>query len=456
MKDHMFRDRVFLRDLMRLTLPMAAQQLMLAAVSVADTFMLGGVNQNSMSAVSLASKVQFVQNLVVSCVVSAFVILAAQYWGKRDRASISRLFGICLKMSGGISLLAFLGCELFPHTMMRLFTSQDELIQIGAQYLRIAGFSYLLTGLSQCYLALLKTSNHTTQTAVISCTTVAINILLNAVFIFGWFGLPQMGVYGAALATLIARAIELVWSVSLSFCKNHERPDYRMLFVRNTVLMKDYLRCMMPLLGAGLLWGIGFVSYSSFMGHIDIDAPAANSVASSVIELVCCMGNGIAHGGGILLGNQLGAGKLDTAKLYGDRMTRLSVLVGILTTLILVALTPLIMQLIQLNETATRYLRDMLVVMTVYTIGRVMNTIIINGIFASGGDTMFDLYSLAVTMWGIAIPLAVLGTFVFHWPVWTIYACTCLDEVGKIPWVLIHYRKYKWVKDLTREKQTEQ
>lgn len=455
MKDNLFRDRTFIRDLTRLTLPIAAQQLMLAAVSVADTFMLGGVSQNSMAAVSLASKVQFIQNMVVSCVVSTFIILAAQYWGKRDRETISHLFCICLKMSGLISVFAFLCCNIFPRQLMLLFTAEEELIQIGSQYLRIAGISYLLTGISQCYLALLKTSDHTAQAAAISCTTVFINILLNALFIFGLFGLPQMGVIGAALATLLSRVVELVWSVALSCCKKYEKPDYRKLLIHNGLLIKDYFRCLLPLLGAGLLWGVGFASYSSFMGHIDIDAPAANSVASSVIELVCCMANGISNGGSILLGNQMGAGKLDTAKLYGDRLVRISFMLGIVTSLVMFALTPLIMNIVQLNDNAAAYLRGMLLVMSVYTIGRVVNTIVINGIFSSGGDTMFDLYSLVVTMWCIAIPLAILGTYVLHWPVWVVYACTCLDEVGKIPWVIVHYRKYKWVKDLTREKQPE-
>jgi Na+-driven multidrug efflux pump len=207
---------------------------------------------------------------------------------------------------------------------------------------------------------------------------------------------------------------------------------------------------MLPLLGASLLWGIGYTAYSAFMGHIDQDAPAANSVASSVIELVCCLCNGLASGGGIMVGNALGAGDLDTARLYGTRLVKMSFVVGILTSLLMFALTPLVMSVVHLSGTAEAYLHGMMIVMSVYTVGRVVNTITINGVFSAGGDTLFDMYSLAVTMWGIALPLAVLGTFVFHWPVWMVYACTCLDEVGKIPWVMLHFRKYKWLRNLTR------
>lgn len=451
MKDKMFRDKEFWRELMRLALPIAAQSLMLSAVGVADTLMLGGVEQNAMSAVSLATKLQFVQNIAISSMIAAFIALAAQYWGKRDTNALNRLFCITMRLTGSLSVIFFVGCEFFPQYLMLLFTNDPELIRIASEYLRIAAWSYLLTGFSQCYLALLKTSDHAGDTAAISTTTVLCNIVLNAVFIFGLAGMPAMGVRGAALATLIARIIELIWAMLLTFRKGYVRPVYSYLLKRDPILNQDFNHTMWPLLGAGLLWGIGFTAYSAFMGHIDQDAPAANSVASSVIELVCCMCNGLASGGGILVGNALGAGQLEKGKLYGIRIVKISFICGILTSLVMFAITPIIMSIVKMNENAMGYLKGMMLVMTVYTIGRVVNTITINGIFAAGGDTLFDMYSLAVTMWGIALPLAALGTFLFHWPVWLVYACTCLDEVGKIPWVMLHLRKYIWVKDLTRQ-----
>ena len=450
MKDRMFRDGEFWRELMKLAMPIAAQSLMLSAVGVADTLMLGGVEQNAMSAVSLATKIQFIQNIAISSMIAAFIALAAQYWGKQDREALNRLFCITIRLTGTLSVLFFVGCEFFPQYLMLLFTDDPELIGIASEYLKIAAWSYLLTGFSQCYLALLKTSDHAGDTAVISTTAVICNIGLNAVFIFGLAGMSPMGVRGAALATVVARAVELFWSVLLTFRKDYLRPEYRSLLKRDPDLNHDFNRTMWPLLGAGLLWGVGFTAYSAFMGHIDQDAPAANSVASSVIELVCCMCNGLASGGGILVGNALGAGQLEKGKLYGIRIVKISFICGLLTSLVMFAITPIVMSIVRMNDNALGYLRGMMLVMTVYTVGRVVNTITINGIFAAGGDTLFDMYSLAVTMWGIALPLAALGTFLFHWPVWLVYACTCLDEVGKIPWVMLHFRKYKWVKDLTR------
>ena len=451
MKEAFFGDRKFFRQLAGVALPIAAQSLMLSAVGVADTLMLGGVEQNAMSAVSLATKIQFIQNMILSSLVAAMTVLGAQYWGKKDTAALNRLFCITVRLCGLTSIVFFAGCAFFPGAVMRVMTDDPELIAIAEDYLRVAAWSYLLTGLTQCYLALLKISDHPSQSAMISSTAVGVNIGLNAVLIFGLLGAPAMGVKGAAVATLTARAVELIWSVLLSARKGHVTPDLRHLFTRDAVLAGDYRRCMLPILGASLLWGVGFTSYSSFMGHIDQDAPAANSVASSVIELVCCLCNGLASGGGILVGNALGAGDLKTGKLYGERMVRLSFLCGVFTSALMFAVTPLVLSVVRLNDTAAAYLKSMMLVMSVYTVGRVINTITINGVFTAGGDTMFDLYSLAVTMWGIAVPLAVLGTFLFHWPVWMVYACTCLDEVGKIPWVMYRFRKYKWVKNLTRD-----
>ncbi|MCQ2432622.1 MAG: polysaccharide biosynthesis C-terminal domain-containing protein, partial [Clostridia bacterium] len=322
---------------------------------------------------------------------------------------------------------------------------------IGIDYLKIAGWSYLLTGISQCYQALFKVTEHTPQAARISSTAVVINIVLNAVFIFVLFGMPALHVRGAALATLIARIIEFLWCVILSL-----RPDYIRLYLpgllgRYGVLASDFIKCALPLLGASLLWGVGFTSYSAFMGHMGTDAAAANSIASVVRDLVCCLCNGLANGGGILVGNELGAGRLDSGKLYGDRLAIMSFILGGISTLIMLAVTPLLMLFVKLTDGARTDLIIMMLIMSFYMIGRVVNTIVINGIFAAGGDTMFDFYSLIVVMWMMAVPLAALGTFVFHWPVGVVYACTCLDEVGKIPWVMFHYKKYKWVKDLTRQ-----
>nr|MCR5032720.1 MATE family efflux transporter [Lachnospiraceae bacterium] len=252
-------------------------------------------------------------------------------------------------------------------------------------------------------------------------------------------------------ATLIARIVELAWGIAISYKKGYMHPDFSRFFVKNPQLSKDFRKCYLPLIGGGLFWGCGFTAYTAIMGHLGSDAAAANSMAAVVRDLICCVCNGIASAGGIMVGNELGAGMLEKGKIYGIRLAKLSFVIGFGSTLVVLALTPAVVHYMQLSEQAMHYLIYMMVIMAIYMIGRCVNTVIINGVFAAGGDTLFDMYSLAVTMWGIALPLAFAGAFFLNWPVAAIYACTCLDEVGKIPWVLLHFRKYKWVKDLTRE-----
>jgi len=448
-RDRWLQDKDFLSKLFHLTFPIALQSLMLAVVAAADALMLGIMEQNSMSAVSLATQIQFVQNMALGAAVSALTILGAQYWGKKEIHTLKRLFSLSLTFCGVVSVLFFIGCVFFPRYLMLLFTNEEVLISIGIDYLKIAGWSYLMTGVSQNYLALLKVSDKPNHAAWISSTTVVLNIILNAVFIFGLLGAPAMGVRGAALATLISRTVELVWSMILSYCKGFITPSFKAFFRHTPALNKSFAKCMLPILGACLLWGVGFTSYTSFMGHLGTDAAAGNSVASVVRDLICCLCNGIAAGGGIIVGNELGAGNLEKGKLYGDRVCKIGFLCGFASTLIMLALTPVVLAFVKLTEGAQELLLGMMVIMSFYMIGRAVNTVIINGIFSAGGDTLFDMYSLAVTMWGLAVPLAILGTFVLNWPVLVVYACTCLDEVGKIPWVMLHYKKYKWVRDLT-------
>ena len=444
-------NRVFYGKLKKLATPIALQSLMLAAVAAADALMLGGVAQNEMTAVSLATQIQFVQNMFLMAATAAGAILGAQYWGKGDRETVRTLFNMMLRWCGTISLVFFTACELYPGVLMGLFSHDAPIIEIGSAYLRIAGWSYLITGVSQCYLTVMKVSDHVTPSAWISSSAVVSNIILNAVFIFGFLGIPAMNARGAALATTLARVIELILCLAVSSGHNYLRPAWNRFFVKTKQLAADFRRQCFPLLGGGLLWGVGFTSYTAIMGHMGTDAAAANAVAAVVRDLICCVCNGVGSAAGIMVGNELGAGDLEKGKAYGIKLKNISFVIGFASTAVVLALTPLVTRMVILTEEAGQYLTGMMIIMAVYMIGRCVNTVTINGVLDGGGDTVFDMYSLAVCMWGLAIPLALLGAFVFHWPVLVVYACTCLDEVGKIPWVMCRFRKYKWVRDLTRD-----
>ena len=445
-----FSDQLFRKRLTALALPIAFQNLMLALVAAADAVMLGRFDQNAMAAVGLATQVQFVQNIILWAIVSGVGVMGAQYWGKGDRVVMGRIFGISIRQSTVVCLTFFVGCRFFPEKLMLCFAHDPELVRIGAEYLQVAAWSYLLTGVSQCCIGIMKVSDHVRRATVISSGAVVLNIVFNAVFIFGMCGVPAMGVRGAALATVLARIVELAWCVASSYQKTFIRLKFSDVATFDRVLSGDFLRYMLPILGAGLLWGIGFTAYTALMGHLGPDAAAANAIAAVARDLMCCLCNGLAGGCGIMIGNELGAGRLELGKTYGERSMVLAFMAGGFSTLVILAVIPLVSHFIPLTELAHEYMVGMFMILSVYMIGRCVCTVVINGIFSAGGDTLFDIYSLVFCMWGIALPCAFAGAFWLKLPVLAVYACTCLDEVGKIPWVMFHYRRYKWVRNITR------
>ena len=450
MKDITIDNKLFYRNLIRIALPIALQSLMLAMVAAADALMLGRVSQHQMTAVSLATQIQFVQNMFLSSATAAGAILGAQYWGKKDKKTLENIFNLMLWFCGLVSIGFFLACQLCPQVLMSIFAKDSQLIEIGSSYLRIAGWSYLITGVSQCYLTIMKVTEKVGAGAFVSSMAVVLNIVLNLVLIFGLFGAPRMEAKGAAAATTIARVIELILCLSFSRGEGYVRPALSRFFHLPGILISDFAKQCLPLMGGALCWGVGFTSYTAIMGHMGVDAAAANSVAAVVRDLVCCMCNGIGSAAGIIVGNELGAGRLEMGKRYGIKLKNISYVIGLISTAIVLLVTPVVVNGVILTDTARQYLIGMMIIMSVYMIGRCVNTVTINGVLDGGGDTIFDLYSLIVCMWMIAIPLALAGAFVFHWSPLLVYACTCLDEVGKIPWVMLRVRKYKWVKDLTR------
>lgn len=440
----------FYNNLARLALPISLQSLMLASVAAGDALMLGKIAQDEMTAVSLATQIQFVQNMFIMAVTGAGAILGAQYWGKGDRHTLEDIFNMMLRFCGIISIIFFLGCEFTPELLMHIFTHDEPLIVIGSAYLRIAGWSYLFTGISQCYLTMMKVSDHVKPGALISSCAVLLNLCLNAVFIFGLLGAPRMQARGAAFATTLSRIVELALCIIVSSKSSYIRPAFGRFLRLPKQLKADFIKQCLPLMGGSLCWGVGFTSYTAIMGHMGSDAAAANSVSAVARDLICCMCNGIGSAAGIIVGNELGAGRLELGKAYGIKLKNISYIIGFISTALVLAVTPLVLRMVILTDQAREYLIGMMVIMSIYMIGRCVNTVTINGVLDGGGDTLFDMYSLIVCMWLIAIPLALIGAFVLHWHPLAVYACTCLDEVGKIPWVMLRFRKYKWVQDLTR------
>lgn len=451
MGKHLAYDREFYRQLRSLVLPIAFQQFMLAAVSASDAVMLGKLSQDAMSAVSLAGQVQFVFSLYLATMTIGASMFSAQYWGKGDVRTVERILGMVLLFTLPVSLLFTCGAVFMPQTVMRIFTPEPILIGYGGEYLRAVSLSYLFCGISQIFLCIMKNSGRAARSSLISSVCVVVNIVLNAVLIFGLFGFPALGITGAAAATVIARMVEMGWAYLDSLAPGRVRLRYGDLCHIEKELCKDFWKYVTPVLGNEIVWGVGFTMSSVIMGHMGSDAVAANAIATVAKNLLICFCVGIGSGGGIMIGNELGAGNLARAKCYGDRIAKLSVLSGILTGGVLLVIRPLILRYAGLTPQAEAYLKGMFAICSYYIIGKSVNSTTIGGIFCAGGDSKFGFLCDAITLWGITVPLGLLAAFVWDLPVLAVYFIVSLDEIVKLPAVYAHYKKYKWVKNLTRE-----
>ena len=442
--------RIFYRKLWGLVFPIAIQNVMTALVSASDAFMLGFVSQTSLSAVSLATQIQFVHNLFMLALTIGATTLAAQYWGKGDTDSVEEILAIVLKISMAVSVVFFIAAMFFSGFLMRIFTNDIKLIQAGIPYLRIVSVSYLFMGFSQIYLCIMKNSGRTAKSTIYGSVAVVINIGFNVIFIFGLAGFPAMGIAGAALATTVSRALELL----LTIYENMHRSlvCVRLKYIRNSSkkLKKDFWHYTTPVLGNELVWGCGFTMFSVIMGHLGSDAVAANSVANILKNIIACVCNGIGIGAGIIVGNELGKGEMERAREYGNRLFKLAVFAGAVSGLILLAVSPVLRIFTgSLSAQAHSYLKNMMYICTYYMIGKSVNATVIAGVFCAGGDTKFGLKCDAVTMWVILIPIGMITAFVLKLPIMVVYFIISMDEIIKLPAVYRHYKKYNWVRNLT-------
>lgn len=442
--------RIFYRKLWGLVFPIAIQNLMTALVSASDAFMLGFVSQTSLSAVSLATQIQFVHNLFMLALTIGATTLAAQYWGKGDTDSVEEILAIVLKISMAVSVVFFIAAMFFSGFLMRIFTNDIRLIQAGIPYLRIVSVSYLFMGFSQIYLCIMKNSGRTAKSTIYGSVAVVINIGFNVIFIFGLAGFPAMGIAGAALATTVSRALE--WLLTIYENMHRSLVCVRLKYIRNSSkkLKKDFWHYTTPVLGNELVWGCGFTMFSVIMGHLGSDAVAANSVANILKNIIACVCNGIGIGAGIIVGNELGKGEMERAREYGNRLFKLAVFAGAVSGLILLAVSPVLRTFTgSLSAQAHSYLKNMMYICTYYMIGKSVNTTVIAGVFCAGGDTKFGLKCDAVTMWVILIPIGMITAFVLKLPIMVVYFIISMDEIIKLPAVYRHYKKYNWVRNLT-------
>ena len=443
--------KLLYKALISLVVPIAIQNLLGCLVNSADILMLGYVGQDELAAVSLANQYVFILWGFFFGINSAATIMNSQYWGKGDLRTIQAVLGIAFKLCFALTFIVSLGCIFFPEALMTLYTNDTTMISIGEKYLRTIGISYTLMSFSQAYQCTLRSVERAKKSTVISTITVFANVFLNAVFIFGLFHAPKLGVIGVAIATTIARVIELVICAIDYFSGSLFKPDFALLLGKHRELSKDFVKYAGPALVNDLMWTLAFSSYSIVLGHLNADMVAASSVATTLRDIFTTACFGIATGGSVLIGKALGSNDLVKAKKDSKTLTVLTVLFTVLMSIVLILLRHPLMSLFTLTKRAYDYLDIMMLISSYYIIGQTFNTLMIAGIFRAGGNTKFGMICDIIDMWFVSVPLSFIVAFVIKLPPMWVYFIICLDEFWKVPFVIKYYRSYKWLNNITKE-----
>lgn len=449
------RDDPFYRQIWKLLFPIVLQNLLNATVSSADVVMLNFVGESAIAAVSLATQYTNILFMLFTGLGTGATMLCAQYYGKKDLRAIETVQGIALRFSVLVSALFALAAIFLPEWMMRVFTQEEELIALGADYLRILSVCYLCWSVTEVFIAVLRSIGRVAVGTVLNSSAVVLNIVLNAAFIFGWFRLPRLGVVGVALATAISRVVELILCFVVSARSEDIKLKLSDLFVQNKPLLNDFFRLSLPAVGNDIVWGVGFAMYSVILGHLGTEAVAANSLASVVRNFGTVLCFGISAAGGVYLGQLIGKNELKEAEAGAKKLVWLTILSGIAGGLLILAATYPVLLYFGMSpestETAKGYLKTMMLINSYYVVGQALNTTLIAGVFRAGGDSRFGLICDFVDMWIYAVPLGFIAAFWLNLPVEWVYFLLCTDEFVKWPFVIKRYRGKKWLKNITRD-----
>lgn len=444
--------RQFYKMVFALVLPIALQNLINVGVTAADVIMLGMVGETALSAGSLANQVSFILNLLMFGMSSGAAVLTAQYWGKKDTVTIEKILGISMRLAIVAGLVFMAAALLIPRQLMFIFTREEEIIAAGIPYLRVVAFSYLLMAVNMTYLNLMRSVERVLIGMITYAVSLGVNVVLNAIFIFGLFGCPAMGTAGAALGTTLARVTEFI--IILIYNKKFNdilNIRLKLLAVKDRQLTRDFIRYASPVIMNELAWGCGMAMLSAMMGHLGSAAVAAHSVTQTSRQLAMVVSMGLAGAAAIVLGKTIGEGNEKLARIQAGRFVKMAAVLGVAGGLfILLIVRPAVLNFMVMTPQASRYLGYMMFILAYFCFFQSLGTIFIVGIFRAGGDTRIGLVLDLTGLWGCAVFLGSIAAFLLKWPVPAVYVVISFDEIVKLPFSVKRYLSGKWLKNITR------
>ncbi len=451
---HLKNNKAIYRNIWVVAFPIILQNVLDAAVNSVDVLMLNTVGQSAISSASLANSMVSIFFMFLYGIGTGIAMLAAQYYGKGDYKTIEIVEGIGLKFAIIVAIIGMVLCLTIPDVLMNIYTSDKELIELGSRYLMFISPGLLFWAVSAVYTSILRCIGKVSTSTVLEAVALISNVILNAIFIYGLFGIPKLGVIGVAVATSLSRLIQLFGCIIVSMRGPGVSLTFRTMFERHRLLEKDFFSMALPAIGNDMIWGLAFSAYSGILGHMESDAVAAYSIVNVIRNLGCVMCYGIGAAAGIIVGQILGRGDRDEAIKTSHILLRLAVITGIFGGIVVLVIIPFAIRTASLTPNALDYLKFMLFINTYYITGTSVNTCLIGGIFRAGGDSKFGFICDTIDMWVYSIPLCLIAAFVLKLPVKVVYFLMCTDEFVKWPWVFKHFYSHKWARNITRNKES--
>lgn len=450
------KDRSFYRSLILLAVPISLQNLVTFAVNFADNVMIGSLGDDAISGVYVGGQLQSVVQMFVGGIEGAILILAAQYWGRKDRDSIRKVVSIGVKFALGVGLFTTLVAVLFPQWVIRIFTTEPGVIREGAAYVQIVGFTYLFFSVSQVMIAAMRSVETARIGLYISCMALVVNVCLNYVFIFGHLGFPAMGVRGAAVATLISRIMEMCVSIGYVFLVDKKlRFGWRDLLHTDGQLLRDFVRYGLPIIGGQVVWAVNSLANTKILGYYSAGVIAAASITGMLHNLVYVWMNGMSSAVGIITGKTVGAGQYEKMKEYSKTVQMIFLFVGLISGAAVFLFRDGFISLYNASPEAQEYSRQFINVISVTIIGTCYQAACLFGLVKSGGDISFVFKNDTIFVFLVVIPASLIAMWLGA-PPWVVFACLKCDQILKCFVAIVKINRYNWMKNLTRDASTEE
>lgn len=446
-----WKDKIFLKSMLSIAIPIALQNLITSSLNMVDTLMISSLGESSIAAVGLANQVFFFYALINFGINSGSSIFISQYWGREDIFSIRKVLGLSVSLSTITGIIFTLGAFFFPEFIMGIFIKEPEVVKLGADYLRIVSLSYIITAIGFAYSISLRSTGRPKVPMMVSAISFVTNTVFNYLLIFGKFGFPQLGVKGAAWGTLIARIVEIIFILYIVYSTNGPlAASPKELLDWNKEFVNKYLNTISPVILNETFWSLGQVMYSIAYARIGKEATAAIQLTITIQNIFFVLVRGLANACAVMVGNKIGAGDKEEAYEYAIQFLTLSTLIGLIFGVIM-ALTPDLTLKVFKNLEPNLYeiTRKLLVIMGLSFFIRTYNSTAIVGVLRGGGDTRFSMFLEMGAVWLVGVPLAFFGALVLKWPVYFVLPLVILEEVVKFSLSLPRILSKKWIKDVT-------